>query len=603
MRGDGRELFAILSIDMVGYSRLIGLDDLGTVERLHRVHDDLINRQIVLHRGRLVQIAGDSFMVIFDSIIEAVRCAAELQRQVPAHERDQPADRRIRFRIGIEIGDLIADGAEFHGEGMNIAARLQTACPPGGICISGAVHENVKSRVDVTFESIGALSLKNIAKPVEAFVVRLDPDGPTEWNAALASATSAPFTSALGQVFPRPAGGPPLLAVLPFEQFDGDTLPWHVVDGMVTDIVCQIAGLRDMSVISHGSTSGFRGTVPDPRYIGRRLGAHYVVRGTFRHAGSRSRLITELTDVENGAVVWARSMEVKDLLAFENQDRVVGQILNTLAPRVQENELRRIRGKRPKSLSVYEKVLLARENMLMLRRDGFAQAKGLLDEVMSEEPGFAEAYALAADWHGLVVGQGWSSDRAADVAAVDDFARQALLLDGDNVRALVCYGHRKALLHRDYPAALEMFRRALDVAPSSAHAWLKSSYTFAYVGEANEAVRRADKALELSPCDREGHLFCSALCVAHYTAGNYGAAAEWGLRTLGEKTMLRSTAAWAAASLAAAGRLEEAQALSARTKEQWPHQHVHNAVARHPYQDPERRNRYGEHLLAAGFPP
>lgn len=598
----GRRLFAIAHLDMVGYSRLIGLDDLGTIQRLGRLRQDLIDPVIQSHFGRVIQTAGDSLLIVFDSVTAAVRCLLEVQRRVPEFDDEQTHDRRMRFRAGIEMGDVIEDGSDLHGESVNIAARLQTECPPGGICISGAVHEHVEKPLAARFEHFGRLALKNIARPVEAFVAGLDHDEIRNGGTADAGRTSA-ADSGSRRIFPTPTDGPPFVAVLPFAQLGVEAVPSHVSDGMAADIVCQLAGLRELRVISHGSTLGLRGAAADPIDAGRRLGARYVARGAFHNNGTHARLITELTETESGAVVLARTFDIDDFLSFETQDRIVGQVVNALAPRVQEIELRRIRGKRPNSLSVYEKVLLAREHILMLRPDGFIQAKRLLDEVTEAEPGYAEAYALAADWHGLMIGQGWSADRARDTAAVDNLALHALSLDGDNVRALVYYGHRKSLLHRDYPAALRLFRRALEVSPSSAHAWLKSSYTFAYIGDAAEAIRRAEHALELSPCDREPHLFYSALCTAHYTAGNYDVAAEWGLRTLDEKTMLRNTSAWTAASLAAAGHINEAKDVKVRTFGQWPHRLVGNAVARHPYQDPARRQRFGEHLLMAGYPP
>jgi adenylate cyclase len=599
-----RRLFAIAHADMVGYSRLIGLDDRGTIARLKQLRQSLIEPAIQSRGGRLIQTAGDSFLVTFESVTEAVEWALEVQRRVPILDKEQPPERRMRFRVGIEMGDVIADGPDLHGDSVNVAVRLQAACPPGGICVSGAVHDHVKCTIEVEFRHIGLLKLKNILRPVDAFVALLDTNGCDRWTVAMEGAVSVdPNADAPAPVFATSAGGPPLLAVLPFQQFGDDAVPSHVSDGMLTDIVCQLAGLHEIGVISYGSTLGLHDRVGDLRSIGRQLGARYIVRGAFRHAGNHTRLTAELTDAETGTVTWARTLELGNFLSFESQDLVVGQIVNTLAPRVRDVERHRIRGKRPDSLSVYEKVLMAREGILKLQREEFFRAKDLLDQVVVDEPEYAEAYSLSADWHGLLVGQGWSLDRAKDVAAVDRLARRALSLDQDNVRALVCYGHRKSLLHRDYPAALEMFRRALHAAPSSAHALLKSSYTFAYIGEADEAVRRAERALLLSPCDYEPHLFYSALCVAHYTAGHYDVAAEWGRRTIWETTKLRNTAAWAAASLAALGRIAEAQEIAAMTKDQWPHRRVQNAVARHPYQDAERRRRYGEHLLAAGFPP
>lgn len=271
-------------------------------------------------------------------------------------------------------------------------------------------------------------------------------------------------------------------------------------------------------------------------------------------------------------------------------------------PRVRDQELLRIRGTRPDDLTTYERILLARENIMKLQRDDFMASKPLLDAVIAAEPGWGEAFALAADWHGLLVGQGWSVDRAADIAEVERLSREALSLDASNVRALVSYGHRKSLLYRDYDTALSLFDRALDAAPSSAQAWLRSSYTVAYLGQAREAVQRAMRAMELSPLDREAHVFFDALCVAHYTAGDYEAAADWGLRAHGEPKVLHSTSGWTAAALAALGRTDKARDIADLLMARLPDRRVRDVVAQHPYQDPGRRQRYGQHLLAAGCP-
>jgi adenylate cyclase len=610
--GAGRQLLAVAFFDMVGYSRLIGLDDAGTVARMRALRQDVIEPRIKWHGGNLVQTAGDSLLVTFDSVLRAVRCAVDVQRHMPSHNKDQPSDRRMLYRIGVEIGDIIVDGGEFHGDSVNVATRLQNACPPGGICISRAVHDHVRDRLDVSFEELGPIRLKNISRPVEALVVRLAPGTQRTRGHAGNEAGHAPATAPAATVvqtaspwigpYPRPPGGPPWVAVLPLQDLDNAPFPRHISDGIVADIVCQLAGLRELRVISHGSTLGLRDTHSSLRDIGQLLGARYLVRGGIRKIGTRTRITAELTVAESSEVVCARAADMDEPLSFEIQDKLVGQIVSRLAPGVQDAELRRIRGKRPESLSTYEKVLLARESIMLLERDHFLDAKSLLDEVIAQEPSYAEAYALAADWHVLRIGQDWSPDRNLDTAEVDRLARTALALDPDNVRALVGNGHRKSLLHRDYSSALDMFRRALDVSPNCAQAWQRSSFTHAYIGEAGEAIRRAERAMELSPCDREPHWLYSGFCVAHYTAGNFDIAAEWGRRALSEKTMLRSTAGWAAASMVAAGYVEEAKDVAARTMAQWPERRVSNIVAQHPYRDVERRDKYGEHLTAAGFP-
>jgi TolB-like protein/Tfp pilus assembly protein PilF len=399
------------------------------------------------------------------------------------------------------------------------------------------------------------------------------------------------------------AGNVPPLAVLPFRQLGDQPVAGHLAEGLVADVVCQLAGLRELRVISHGTTLGMTDPALDARSAGRLLGVRYVVTGSMRRAGNSVRLTAELADAETGMVVWARSHDTDASLSFEDQDRMVAQIVNTLAPRVHELELRRIRGKRPESLTVYEKVLLAREHLQTMEHENFQQARRLLDEAIETEPGYAESYALCADWHGRVISQGWSVNRAADVQAVERLTRKALDLDSGNLRALVFYAHRKSLLHRDYSEARRLFGRALDLSPNSAQAWLWSSYTHAYVGDADEALRRAFRALELSPRDRQAHDFFAAICVANYTAGNYQDAADWGLRALGEQSVSRGTYRWTAASLAANGQEHQARQVMRRAMDEMPNQHVSEVVRISPYSEDERRRGYGMHLLAAGFPP
>jgi DNA-binding SARP family transcriptional activator len=396
--------------------------------------------------------------------------------------------------------------------------------------------------------------------------------------------------------------GPPRIAVLPLRQFLDNPLPSHVSDGITADIVSQLAGLRDLTVISHGSTRGLHDPGLDPHAIGRRLNARYLVVCSLRGAGDRLRLTTELTETENGSVLPPVNDYVDAALTFEDQDRIVARLVNQLAPHVRETELRRIRGKRPNILSVYEKVLLSREYIALLDRDHFGEARTLLDEVIEEDPGYGEAYALAADWHGAMIGERWSNDRPGHIAAIEHLTRTALDHDSRNVRALVSYGHRRSNLYRDQEGAKRLFSQALDFAPSSAIAWALSGLCHAYAGNSAEAVRQATRALELSPYDREAYKFYHALCVAYYTSGDYEQAAEWGRRALSEKSLWRGTRGFTAASLAALGRVREAREITTLMSELAPGRVISAVVNDLQYQDPNRRMRYGELLVAAGYP-
>lgn len=402
---------------------------------------------------------------------------------------------------------------------------------------------------------------------------------------------------------PTPVGAPPQIAVLPFAQLGDEAVPSHIADGILVDTVCQLAGLRELQVISHGSSLTYRDPQVDLRQVGRELGARYVVRGSMRRRGNVLRLTTELADARTGAVVWARTHDTSATLDFADQDRLVAQIVNTLAPRVQELELKRIRGQRPDTMTVYEKVLLAREHLVTIERDRFAEAKTLLDQVVQQEPEYADAYALLADWQGVSMNQGWLPYDNGGREETERLARLALALDRDNIRALVLYAHRRAMLHRDYDGARRMFERALDVAPGTAHSWLYSSYPFAYNDDPQEAIRRVQRALDLSPRDRRAHDYYSAMCVAHYAARNFDEAAAWGRRAMAEPGVWVATMRWTAASLAAAGRHADAREVARGALEIAPAQRVANSMRNSPFSNGARREEYGGHLLAAGFNP
>ena len=396
--------------------------------------------------------------------------------------------------------------------------------------------------------------------------------------------------------------GPPRIAVLPLRQSEDQPLPSYLSDGITADIITQLAGLRELTVISHGSTFSFRDPHMEPQVIGQKLNARYLVIGRIRRGGDRLRITTELTEAETGQIVFSHTDDAYVNMSFDDQDRIVARLVNVLVPQVRETELRRIRGKRPNVLSVYEKVLLSREHILQLRRENFDEAKSLLDEVIAEDPGYGEAYALAAEWHGTMIGENWSSDRNTGLAAVERLNATALSLDNCNLRALLASGHRRSMSYRDKSGAMRMFEQALDVAPSSATAWALSGLCSAYAGNAPEAVRRATRALELSPFDREAYKFYHALCVAHYTAGDYQIAADWGLRALGEKNFWHGTYGFTVASLAALSRLSDAREIIARSQARSPLRRIGAVLSDLAYQDSALLNKYGEHLRAAGFP-
>jgi class 3 adenylate cyclase/TolB-like protein len=630
-----RKLVAVAFCDVVGYSRLIRLDDVGTVHRLRSLRYNVMEPQVENYRGRIVQTAGDSALIVFESIVDAVRCAIAIQRRVPVRETDQPQDQDITVRIGIDISDVIVDGTNLHGTGVNIAVRLQSACPPGGICISGTVHEHVRTRLNLPIEDMGLLTLKNIGQPVQAWVLRaeqirsLQPE-PLPAHEHAAQIEGQP-TQAVSQVseteshipttslttegyrppegarlsaysFVQPTEGVPWIAVLPFRVLTPETVPGYVGIGLVDDLVCMLSTLREPVVVSSNSSLMFREqpiSLPD---VQRQLGVRYVLSGSLRRVATETLAAVELADAGSGAVLWARRFEFEQNLLFGMQDDLVALIVSTLVPRIQAAELRRARAKPPQELTAYELVLRARELTFQLQRPAFDEAGLLLRRAIALDPWYAAAHASLADWYNLRIGQGWSSAPNDDALTADQVALTAIENDPTNARALALRGHNRAFLYRDYLSARRLFEQALDAAPNDAAAWMWSACTSAYVGDGQEAVRRAERALRLSPLDPFGFRIYSTLCLSYYTAGSYEDAAHWGELAMQRSPYYTSNLRFTAAALVKLGRVERAHSVAQQIKDIQPDYRVSAAIERHPYRDQERRSEIANALIAAGLP-
>ena len=418
--------------------------------------------------------------------------------------------------------------------------------------------------------------------------------GPFIWNDQ--SASPAPRVPATTE------HRAPSLAVLPFHTANPDEVPQYLAEGLAEDTVSMLAGLAEVAVISVGSTLRFRNTEQDLGAIGACLGARYLVRGSVRKHGSRLRIFAEQAEAASGTVLWSRSYDVQLDTVFDALDGIVANIVQALVPRVRNEELRRISMKRPDDMLAYELVLHARELIYRLDRDSFEQAQPLLVRATGRDPHYAAAHALMAEWYSLRLGQGWSAMPAEDGELVEQFARTAVAFDGTDARALARYGHSKALLRRDYPSALDLFARALNACPNHSGAWMWSSVTHSFLGDGAEAVRRGEKALQLSPCDQFAFQFFSALCLAHYTSGNYQEAARYGKLSLAENPRYLSNVRYTIAALTALGHVEQARVLARDAMALEPDFKVGPIVSRHPFCDETRRQLYGEHLRAAGLP-
>src|SRR5262245_46038261 len=347
-----RKLAAIVAADVVGYSRLMGRDESWTLARLRKNRSEHLDPVLVKYGGRLVKLSGDGALVEFGSAVDALSAAIEFQQAMAEVNGNQPADNALVFRMGLHLGDLIVDGDDLYGDGVNVAARLEGEAPAGGILISGNARDAIAGRLKATFEDVGALSLKNIERPVQAFGVKWQP---SDWQQAV-TAELAVAPAAAPQA-PLPLPDKPSIAVLPFQNMSGDPEQEYFADGMAEDILTGLSRHRWLFVIARNSSFTYKGRAIDVRQVGRELGVRYVLEGSVRRAGGRVRFTAQLIDAGTGNHVWADRYEgpVEDLFAL--QDRITEAVVGVLEPAIQQAEIERIRRKRPESLDAYDHYL------------------------------------------------------------------------------------------------------------------------------------------------------------------------------------------------------------------------------------------------------
>jgi TolB-like protein/Tfp pilus assembly protein PilF len=579
-----RRLAAVLSADGKGYSRLMSDDEIGTVRTLisyRAVMRDTVTR----FHGRVVDSPGDNLLAEFGSALEAVSAAVEIQRVLGERNAELLEARRLEFRIGVNVGDVVVDGDRIYGDTVNVAARLEALADGGGICISGIAFDHIAAKLPLEWFSMGEVAVKNIARPVRAY--RLGQPLPQR------ARVTAPVASPPHR---------PSIAVLPFRDAGDPTPPRYLADGISEDIVVALASLSDLFVVSRTSTAGFRGSTPDVRSVGRELGVRYVLSGSARRIGDRLRITAELADSETQTVLWTDKIDgrVDDL--FELQEQVSEKTITTIAPHVREAEMRRAFGKRPESLDAYDFTLRGLDLLYRLQRGEFERARDMLDSAIALDPRYATPYALSALWHSIRVEQGWSDDPAADRAAIRRCAEAALERDPYDARALALAGHMRAFQLGDYEGALALFDRALASSPNSSLAWIRSSPTYSYLGDGTEAKRRARLGLKLSPLDPHIFFAHGVLGLACYVSGEFDEAAVWGSQSLAENPAFTANLRILTASLAAGGRLDEARAAAARLLAMDPAFRLTPFCERYALRDRDRRAALAEHLRAAGLP-
>ena len=542
-----RRLAAVLYADIVDFTALMQRAEEGTHRRVGTELQRMA-RKIERAHGRPFGIAGDALMAEFPSPAEALRCALAIHVSAARRNAKLPADERMVFRIGLNLGEIMVQGDRTGGTAVNVAARLQALAEPGGICLSAAVWEQVRRTVPAAYQDLGEQRLKNVRDPVAAY--------------ALPAAACGSLDGALAAVPHRVADAPEeyrsSLAVLPFRTLQPDQADAYFAEGIIDDIIRELGGLQDLLVISRSSTAGFARAPLDVRRVGRELDVRYVLHGSVRRSGDLLRIAVELCAAETSNVIWADRFDGRMSDLFDLQDRIASRVATSIAPQLRRQELERAQRKRPNSMTAYDLTLQALDVSHRLDRASIERARDLLKEACAIDTNYGPAYSHLASFHLWLVGQGWSDDEQEDRWKASTAARKAIESDQNDALGLAIYGHMQSYLLKDYTAGQAYLERAIAAGPSCAYAWAYSSLTCGYLGDVETSVNRAERAVRLSPIGPEAYWLEHFLSQAYYLAGRFEDAIAWGQMSAARVFANASNLRCLIASYVGAGRLKEA---------------------------------------------
>jgi TolB-like protein/class 3 adenylate cyclase len=583
-----RRLAAILAADVAGYSRLMGADEEGTLTRLKAHRIELIDPKNKQHRGRVVKTTGDGILMEFPSVVDAVRCAIEVQQGMLERNSGLPQDYRIEFRIGINLGDIIVEGKDIHGDGVNIAARLEGLAKPGGICISQTVLNHTSSKIAFDVEDVGEQALKNIAQPIHVYRIVVDSSG--------RSAILRPQEPAL------PLPGKPSIVVLPFQNMSADPEQEYFTDGIVEDITTALSRMRWLFVIARNSSFTYKGRAVDVKQVGRELGVRYVLEGSVRKAVNRLRITGQLIDTASGAHLWADRFDGSLEDIFELQDQVTSSVIGAIAPKLEQAEIERAKCKPTENLDAYDYYLRGMASIYHWTKEGVSEALRLFYKAIELDSGFASAYGMAAWCYFWRTANGWMTDRKQEIAETIRLAGKATELGKDDAVALSFGGHALGYVAGDVEGGIALIDRALVLNPNLVAAWNASGCLRAFLDDSDVAIQHLARAMRLSPLDPLMFLMQNYMALAHFVAGRYDEAWPIAERGVREQPYFLSGIRIAAASNAFAGRLEEARKEIAIALQLDPDMRVSNLKDRFGPFRPEGRAKYIEALRKAGLP-
>jgi adenylate cyclase len=555
-----RRLAAILAADVAGYSRLMGVDEEGTLRQLKIHRKELVDPKITEHRGRIVKTTGDGMLVEFVSVVDAVRCAVDIQRSMIERNAKVPAESRIEFRVGINVGDIISDDNDIYGDGVNVAARLEALAEPGGIMVSRNVHDQVRDKLSFGFEDMGEQTVKNIARPIGVHRVSLVD------NAAPIAVIGAAVAAKTEVCADRPS-----IAVLPFANMSGDPEQEYFADGISEDIITGLSKLRWFFVIARNSSFTYKGKAVDIKRVARELGVRYVLEGSVRKGGNRVRITAQLIDAATNNHIWADRYDGDLTDIFALQDEITKKVVTAIEPKLLEAEGIRSQSRSPEDLGAWDMVMHANSLFWRLTKADGETAIAMLNRAVARYPNYAPAHSMLAfillvSRHlNLTLTVGPHLTRAAELGA------RAAQLDHSDPWAHLALGYVAFMMRRTDESTAE-FQHALDLNPNFAAAHGYLGWAFAFDGQSDRAIANLEEAIRISPHDPQNAIFNVGLAIALYLAGRYVEAIGSCRKAFQQRPGLTrgSGSRIHIASLAQAGQIDEARAALARMKEWHP---------------------------------
>src|SRR6516164_7959181 len=581
-----RRLAAILAGDVAGYSRLMGDDEEGTLARLNAHRHEFLDRTLAEHRGRIVKRTGDGILIEFASAVDATRCAIAQQRGMAQRNADVPADERIELRMGIHVGDIMIEEGDIFGDGVNIAARLESITQPGGICISDDTYRQVRGKLEVNFQDSGEQELKNIARPVRVYMLR--PDAPI---------STGKISSAGGLALPDK----PSIAVLAFQNLSCDFEQEFFADGIAEEVITALSKAHWLFVIARNSSFTYKGKSVDMRQIGRELGVRYALEGSVRKAGNRVRITAQLIDAADGHQVWAERYDrgLEDIFAV--QDEITHSIIGAIAPGIVAAEIQRVQRKDAAELGQWERIMRAHWHVRRLTREDCREAFRLIEEVLQNDPNNALALAdLAYNWNFAGV-FGWI-DEPPLVASekMGDAARRAVAADDQDATAQAVLGLYELFSSR-HDDAIKRLKRAIELDPNSSFARGFLGVAFSFGGEPDSSIAALDEAIRLSPRDYLMVIWYTASAWSHLHAERFAEAVNSAKQAIEFNPNFPDSHWTLAAAAAHLGQMKEAKAALERFVRLLPGLTLGDPRLIRPFRRPTDRERVLSGLRKAGL--